>query len=104
MPRFDAYVATATFGVYLIHDNGIIRTWLWIEVFQNAQYQDSILLIPYSILVVIGVYFVCTIIDLVRQKVVEKPSMALVNRYANCWIKPFERICDFMKSIVFGIS
>ena len=44
-------VATATFGVYLIHDSDIIRHLLWHEIFKNAQYQNSIFIIPYSVIV-----------------------------------------------------
>ena len=95
-------IASATFGVYLIHDNGIVRPFLWMEVFKNAQYQDSMMLIPYSIVIVIMVYIVCTMIDLLRQKIFERPYMALVNRYADTCLKPFSYICNLFKNIVFG--
>ena len=97
-------VASGTFGVYLIHDSNIIRPFLWHELFRNAQYQKTILLIPYSILVIVVVYSVCTVIDLGRQKLFEKPFMVLVNKYSDLWIKPFENILCFCKNIVFGIS
>lgn len=72
-------LASATFGVYLIHENSIIRHLLWIEVFKNAQYQDSTFLIPYSIIVTAVVYVGCTIIDLLRQRLIEKPFMNYIN-------------------------
>lgn len=93
-------VASATFGVYLIHDSKAVRYFLWHEVFKNAQYQNSILLIPYSIIVVSVVYVVCTLIDLIRQYIVEKPLMIIVN---NCSVKiiqqlkkTFDMIIDFV--------
>ena len=95
-------LATATFGVYLIHDSNIVRPFLWIDVFQNSQYQNSLLLIPYSVIVVALVYGICTAIDLVRQKLFEKPFMHIVNRYADTILKPFVKICDLCKKIVFG--
>lgn len=95
-------LATATFGVYLIHDSSIVRPFLWIDVFQNAQYQNSLFLIPYSIIVVTLVYMVCTAIDLIRQRVFEKPFILIVNRYADILLKPFARICDLCRKIVFG--
>lgn len=95
-------IASATFGVYLIHCSNIVHPFLWINVFKNAQYQDSIMLIPYSIMVVAFVYVTCTIIDLIRQKAFEKPFMVLVNRYSASIIKPFERLCDCFKNIIFG--
>ena len=95
-------VATATFGVYLIHDNAIIRNLLWHEVFNNVQYQDSIFLIPYSIIATTIVYVVCTLIDLIRRQLIEKPFMMFVNRYSNKIIRPFEAIINATKKFVFG--
>lgn len=95
-------VASATFGVYLIHDNDIIRNSLWHEIFKNAQYQDSMFLIPYSIIVVAIVYIICTLIDLLRQHVVEKPFMMLVNRYSEKMVRPFETALNIVKRVVFG--
>jgi len=95
-------VASATFGVYLIHDNAIIRNFLWLDVFKNAQYQGSMSLIPYSIIVVAIVYVVCTAIDLLRQYIIEKPFMLLVNRYSEKMVRPFEKALNIVKRIVFG--
>lgn len=95
-------VASATFGVYLIHENETIRSLLWFGLFKNAQYQDSVLLIPYSILVTVIVYAACTLIDLLRQRSVEKPFMVLVDRYSEKVLKPFEKILDFIKDRIFG--
>jgi len=95
-------IASATFGVYLIHDSDIIRPLLWLDWFKNAQYQDSLMLIPYSIAVVLAVYIACTIIDLLRQKLIEKPWMRLVNKYSERWLKPFNWIVEGCKKLVFG--
>lgn len=95
-------IASATFGVYLIHDNSIIRNLLWHDIFKNAQYQDSIILIPYSIIVVAIVYVICTLIDLLRQLIIERPFMLLVNSYGKKIVKPFEKILSIVKSILFG--
>lgn len=94
--------ASATFGVYLIHDNAIVRPFLWVNVFKNVQYQNSLILIPYSILVVAVVYIVCTIIDLLRKNIFEKPYMVLVDKYSENVLKPFIKISDFFRKIVFG--
>lgn len=94
--------ASATFGVYLIHDHPFVRPFLWLNVFQNAQYQDSLTLIPYSIVVVAIVYAVCTLIDLARQQIVERAYMRLVNAYADSWLKPLERVYEFFQQIILG--
>lgn len=97
-------LASATFGVYLIHDNNFVRPWLWLGVFKNAEYQNTILLIPYSILVVLIVYICCTLIDLFRQRFVEKPFMRFVNKHDKEWEKFFEKIIGYCKTIIFGKS
>lgn len=62
-------IASATFGVYLIHDSKLVRPFLWLEVFRNASFQDSPYLIPYSIAVILIVYLVCTLLELMRSKI-----------------------------------
>ena len=91
-------IASATFGVYLIHDSNIIRPLLWQELFKNAQYQDSMLLIPYSIIVVAIVYLICTLIDLLRQQIIEKPFMKLINHYSKTEIKSKEKVFNIIKN------
>ncbi len=95
-------IASATFGVYLIHDQSLVRYFLWERIFKGNRYQDSLLLIPYSIGVVIVVYVVCTAVDLVRKQIFEKPYMILVNKYADAALRPFYKLCGFLKKIVFG--
>ncbi len=62
-------LASATFGVYLIHDNNFVRPFLWHKVFMNASFQNSPYLIPYSIGVVLLVYVMCTLIELARSRI-----------------------------------
>ena len=62
-------LASATFGVYLIHDNNFVRPFLWHKVFMNASFQNSPYLIPYSIGVILLVYVVCTLIELTRSRI-----------------------------------
>lgn len=78
-------IASASFGVYLIHDNDLIRPFIWENIFENAKYQNSILLIPYSVIVVIIVYIVCTVIDLARQRFIEKTYLIVINTNIKRW-------------------
>lgn len=95
-------VSSAAFGVYLIHDNSYVRSFLWETVFDNAKFQDSILLIPYSVAVAAIVYSSCTLLDLMRQRVIERPYMQLVNRNSDrlsIWIK---KVSDFFCGVLYG--
>lgn len=75
-------VSSATFGVYLIHDNGYINPFLWKVLFKNASYQNSRILIPYSLMVVALVFILCTIAELIRIYLLEKPCTGIINKIA----------------------
>ena len=95
-------IASATFGVYLIHDSSYIRYYLWTNIFKINQYQDSTFLILYSILVVFILYVSCTMIDLIRKKLVEKPYMLFVNHYTYYFLRSFKIICEMFRKWIFG--
>ena len=61
--------ASAVFGVYLIHENKLVRPFLWEKVFNNSAFQESPYLIVYSLFAAGVVYISCTIIELVRAKI-----------------------------------
>ncbi len=77
--RIINVISSATFGVYLIHDNEYIRPFLWKSVFKNASYANSNLLIPYSLFVITVVYVCCALIELARIYILENHYMGLVN-------------------------
>ncbi len=95
-------IASATFGVYLIHDSNLVSPLLWRRLFENAKYQNSAFLIPYSLFAIAAVYVACTLIDLVRQYVLEKPFMTLLKRHSEKLQKPLDAAVSTVKRIVFG--
>ena len=63
-------VASATLGVYLLHENEFIReNFLWQDIFHMAQLRNSPYLIPYSLFALVIVYIACTVIELLRSKI-----------------------------------
>ena len=72
-------LGSATFGVYLIHDNRQIRELLWNECFVGRNYSNSILLIPFSIVVVFTVFIACSLIELIRQNLIEKRFIKMLS-------------------------
>ena len=67
-------LASATFGVLLIHANSdAMRSWLWGDVLNVVGVHSQGNGYLHILLSVLGVYFVCTVIDLVRNYVIEKP-------------------------------
>ena len=66
-------IAASTFGVLLIHANSdIMRQWLWKDTLNNVGWFNS----PYEFLhlfsSVIGIYIICTLIDMLRIKFIER--------------------------------
>lgn len=59
--------AGASFGVYLIHDHYYIRETLWSRI-DGASWLGKWYLLPACLAVIAGVYLVCTLIELLRQK------------------------------------
>lgn len=72
-------IASATFGVYLIHDNDLVRNVLWNDIFRNTAYQNSRILIPYTIFAVVCIFVVSSVIELVRIYTVEKGFIKLID-------------------------
>ena len=69
-------VAASTFGVLLIHANSdTMRRWLWKDICNNVGvYQEGNIII-HAIVSVSVIYAVCTIIDMLRIRLIEKPLM-----------------------------
>lgn len=94
--KFINIIASATFGVYLIHENHYLRNVFWQTIFKNSSYQNSIMIIPVSIIAVVLVYTACTIIELIRQYFVEKTF----SKTTDILLIPFKKIILFVAEYV----
>lgn len=74
-------VGASTFGVLLIHDNSdLMRQWLWKDTLNNVGfYANNIYL--HSIISVLGVFCICTLIDQLRLRYIEKPLFKVLDAY-----------------------
>lgn len=66
-------ISGCTFGVYLLHENPVFRTILWNRLFNNVPYINSPTLIPRILLSTAIIYIFATLIELLRQKTVDRP-------------------------------
>lgn len=67
-------IAAATFGVLCIHANSdTMRRWLWTDVCNNVDAYREGNTIIHAVVSVIVIYAVCTIIDMIRIRLVEQP-------------------------------
>ncbi|MBE6788587.1 MAG: acyltransferase [Ruminococcaceae bacterium] len=75
-------VASSAFGVLMIHANSNnMRKWLWSDTLKNTQMFSSDKLIVHAVVSVLGVYVVCTVIDLLRIYLLEKPFFKLYDKW-----------------------
>ncbi|MCR5158734.1 MAG: acyltransferase [Prevotella sp.] len=62
-----ARMAPYTFGVYLIHDHLMIRQWLWTTI-DFSSFYGRLLFLPVVAGCCMGIFFVCVVIDVCRQR------------------------------------
>lgn len=73
--------AAATAGVYLIHDNILVRPYLWQTVFKNGEFYGSDFLFVHAIGTILAVYIGCTLIDIIRHNTVGKLIDGFIDRH-----------------------
>lgn len=67
---FINVVASTSFGVLLIHANSdTMRRWLWKDVLHNVEMYDSSNFVLHAFCCVIGVFIICSLIDLLRNRI-----------------------------------
>ncbi len=74
--KFINILGASTFGVLLIHANSdAMRFWLWRDALNNIGWYNNTVLfvIAHSVISVLLVYSVCTLIDWLRIRFLEKP-------------------------------
>ena len=68
-----AQIAPFVFGVYLIHENLLVRPLIWDKV-NVSSFWDSYLFYPYVLAVCILIFILCFIVDLVRDYLFNLPG------------------------------
>ncbi|WP_172623318.1 acyltransferase family protein [Arabiibacter massiliensis] len=77
-PAINA-VARTVFGVYLIHDNPLVRERLW-EALSFVQPQSAARLLLVGIGVAVCVFVMCSLVDAARARFLEKPFMTTLDK------------------------
>ena len=70
--KYINYIAGSALGVYLIHCNVFVVEYLWESLIPVSSYYYSPNLWIVAIISIIGIYLVCTGIDIIRRETVEK--------------------------------
>ena len=87
-------ISSATFGVYLIHDNNYMRDYLWNTLFKYEVIMDKWYFMLYVIGFCLLVYIICTLIELIRIYLLENNYMKLVNKYKDCGVKLWQKVIN----------
>lgn len=74
-------IGSATFGVYLIHENPFVVSILWKYVLHlpDSVY-DSTFLVLHMIVSVVAIFALCVVVDLIRQMTVERIYIHLIDK------------------------
>ena len=80
-------IANSTLGIYLIHDNDIIRNWLWKDFWPSSLYLNSKFYILHMFSKVTIVFFICLAIDKIRIIVCDKKIDKLIEFIKNKYLK-----------------
>lgn len=68
-------LASTTLAVYIMHDSGYLRNIIWQEVLKAPAFQYSKWLLVHAIGSCIIVFLFFAVVDLSRQRIIEKPCM-----------------------------
>ncbi|KFI46048.1 Acyltransferase family protein [Bifidobacterium bohemicum] len=74
-------IAPATFGVYLIHENFLIKGHLWNFIFIHPEPPSMIAKIVFSLVSIIVLYITLLIVSLIVHQLVIKPVTSLVDNH-----------------------
>ena len=97
-------IASATFGIYLIHDNIFLKNIIWKQIVQGSNYINSPFLIINAIVAVIGVFLISMIIYLVVEKLIIKNLVKILSKIYNkvkqmeMYVKLENRVTAFYNS------
>lgn len=88
-------IASTMLGVYIIHENVFVRKILWCKVFKSNLYVSSNFLIVNAIFSITFTMIICVLIDLIRQKTIEKVEIKLFDNISEIFLNT--KICKKIK-------
>ena len=103
--KYINYIAGSVLGVYLIHENMYFRPFLWKVLLKNSTYYNSPSLIIFAIVSIIGIFLICTGIDIIRRLTIEKLWILILDAKLDnlvIWIKnKFMGVSDKLLSYLY---
>ncbi|MGN0982037.1 MAG: acyltransferase [Candidatus Limivicinus sp.] len=94
-PRYSKWInqiAKLTFGVYLFHENQLLRS-IWQSIFKTAQFVDSPWLLLHALCAISTVYLAGSLVEYLRQKTVGRLWEGLTDRF---FLPAWNRLTGFV--------
>ena len=86
-------IAASTYGVLLIHANSdTMRQWLWKDTLDVVGHYSSKYMPLYAIGSVLAIFIICSIIDQLRIKLIEKPFFRLWDKHWDGFVVKCKKI------------
>lgn len=82
-------ISSTILGIYLIHDNDLMRKIIWDYIFPNLEYINSNFYIIFFIIKILLVFLICSFIEFLRKKYIEVIFIDLLERYWGTFSKWF---------------
>ena len=89
--------ARTMFGVYLIHDNPLIKSWLWNDMLNITNYYGSVWMVPYAVLSALVILVFFGAIDWLRIHYLGKP---VFDKYGSLLEKSCIKLFGFVEEKV----
>lgn len=84
--KFINIISSCTFGVYLLHDNYLIRNCLW-KFVENEKFKFSPYLLIHMIFWCIVIFITCIIIEFIRKNTIQK----FVNKHIDFFCEKIDK-------------
>ena len=92
-------IASTTFGVFLIHASSDLREYIWGTILKNVEFYQSPMLPLHAVASTIGIFVICSMMDLIRMYCIGKPMMRLLKPtidkfesiFSKCFYTPSEQ-------------
>ncbi|MBQ9514070.1 MAG: acyltransferase [Clostridia bacterium] len=90
--KFINTVSVSTFGVLLIHANSdTMRRWLWVDTLKNVEMFSTNYIVVHALVSVLAVFIICSFIDIIRSKTIEKPFINYIDSKYNKLLLKFKK-------------
>lgn len=84
-------ISSTTFGILLIHAHSdAMRRWLWKDICNNVGVYHAAWMPLHAVGCVVAIFAICSLIDLLRIRFIEKPFFVFWDKHYPEWLQKFK--------------